>query len=96
MYKISLWFLILGGAAGVGAQTVPLSQNALSNRDVVTLARAGFNEDFIVDVIHTSQTRFDTSVTGLAEMAKEGLTERLIRVMMWVDAPPSEAAAPPA
>ncbi|MBZ5577420.1 MAG: hypothetical protein LAP40_12740 [Acidobacteriia bacterium] len=81
MHKMPLW--LLAWTAGVaGAQTVPLTANALANRDVVTLAKAGFNEDFIVDLIHTSQTHFDTSVTGLAELAKEGLTERLIRVML--------------
>ena len=84
MKTMSLWLLaaMLGLAAQAGAQTVPLAQNALANRDVVTLAKAGFNEDFIVDLIHSSQTRFDTSVAGLADLAKEGLTERLIRVML--------------
>lgn len=98
MYKISPWFLALMGslAAQAGAQTVPLTQNALTNRDVVTLAKAGFNEDFIVDFIHGSQTHFDISVTGLADVAKEGLTERLIRVMLDSAAAPLDRGVPAA
>lgn len=58
------------------------AQNLVTNRDIVTLAKAGFNEDFITDFIAMSHTRFDTSVNGLADLAKEGLTERLIRAMI--------------
>jgi hypothetical protein len=73
---------LLGAATWAGAQTVPLTQNALTNHDIVTLAKAGFNEDFIIDFMGASRTQFDTSVNGIAELAKEGLTERLIRAMM--------------
>ena len=75
-------------AVAAGAQTVPLTQNALTNKDVVTLAKAGFNEDFIIDTIGISRTRFDTTVNALAELAREGLTERLIRCMMAAGTPP--------
>ena len=85
--------LAMGPSAG--AQSPALNQNALSNKDVLTLAKAGFNEEFIIDTIAVSRTRFDMSVNGLAELAKEGLTERLIRIMMAAgNAPPSESAAP--
>jgi len=75
-------------AVSAGAQTAPLAQNALTNQDVVTLAKAGFNEDFIIDTIAMSRTRFDTTLSGVAELAKEGLTERLIRTMMAASPPP--------
>jgi len=88
-------------AVAAGAQTVSLTQNALTNKDVVTLAKAGFNEDFIIDTISMSRTQFDFSVNSLAELAKEGLTERLIRCMMMAGAPapaavPSASAPPEA
>ena len=87
--------VLLATAAWAGAQTVPLTQNQITNRDIVTLAKAGFNEDFILDFIAMSRTRFDTSVSGLADLAKEGLSERLIRAML-VPSPPSPAANPAA
>ena len=103
MRNISLWLFTFGlftlagsVVAQGGAPPVPLTQNALTNRDVVTLAKAGFNEAFIVDLIHGSQTRFDTSVTGLAEMAKEGLTEGLIRAMLNTGAASTDASTPAA
>jgi len=77
------------------AQTVPYSRNTLTNRDVVVLAKAGFNEDFIIETILSSRTRFDTTVDGLAELAKQGMTERLIRVMMSCDEAKAAAAAAP-
>ena len=79
MRRLLISILLLGTATWAGAQTVPLTQNQLTNRDIITLAKAGFNEDFILDFIGMSRTRFDTSVSGLADLAKEGLSERLIR-----------------
>ena len=83
--KSSLAIVAMGLAAltpACLAQTVPFSRNALTNRDVVVLAKAGFNEDFIIDTILDSRTQFNTTVDGLADLAKQGMTERLIRVMM--------------
>ena len=73
---------LAGFAAVCHAQEVPFSRNALTNRDVVVLAKAGFNEDFIIETILGSRTRFNTTVDALADLAKQGMTERLIRVMM--------------
>ena len=74
---------VAAGLCGLcGAQTLALGRNTLTNHGVVTLAKAGFNEEFIIDTILSSRTQFDTSVDGLAELAREGITERLIRVMM--------------
>jgi len=64
------------------AQRVPLSSSAMTNRDVWTLAEAGFSEEFIVDVIQTSRTQFDTCAIGLVELSKHAVTERIIRTML--------------
>lgn len=64
------------------AQEVPFSRNSLTNRDVIVLAKAGFNEDFIIETILGSRTQFNITVDALADLAKQGMTERLIRVMM--------------
>ena len=71
-----------------------LTSNVLTNKDVVALAKAGFNEDFIIDTISMSRTRFDTTVNGLVDLAKEGMTERLIRFMMTTGANTPATAAP--
>jgi hypothetical protein len=65
-----------------GAQSIPLSRGVLTNNDVILLAVAGFSEDFIIATIQsTRHTHFDTSAPCLVDLAKQGITERIIRVM---------------
>lgn len=87
--------LALGVSFGAGAQTVSLTQNSLTNQDVVVLARAGFNEEFLIDLIGMSRTHFDTSPKGLSELAKQGLTEHLVRAMLSAAQVPSLPTAAP-
>jgi hypothetical protein len=88
--------LAFGMGFGACAQTMSLTQNSLTNQDVVVLARAGFNERFLIDLIGTSHTHFDTSPKGLAELAKQGLTERLVRAMLAAGQVPLQPTAVPA
>ena len=76
--------LILSATLAVTAitQSKVHAQELLTNKSVVTLAEAGFNEDFIIDLIATGKTQFDTTVSGLAALAKQGISERLVRVML--------------
>jgi len=39
-----------------------LSRHILTNESIITLAKAGFDELFILERIKTSRTRFDMSV----------------------------------
>lgn len=87
--------LAFGVSFGAGAQTVSLTQNSLTNQDVVVLARAGFNEEFLIDLIGMSRTHFDTSPKGLSELAKQGLTEHLVRAMLTAAQVPSQPTAAP-
>ena len=86
-------------AAGCSAQEAGRSKNVLTNRDVVTLANAGFDEEFIVEMITTSRTVFDTTADGMADLAKHGIKEDIIRAMRSArpSSPPSvpEEAFPP-
>jgi hypothetical protein len=75
-----------------------LKQQPLTNENVVTLAKAGFDELFILQLIHTSRTNFDTSVSGLVVLKQAGVSEDLIRLMAIPQASPPAApagAAPP-
>jgi hypothetical protein len=85
--------LVLAAAASAQMAAPP---NMLTNHDILVLAQAGFNENFIADFIAMSRTRFDTSVAGLAELAKDGLNERLIRLMLAASVPPQPASTAPA
>ena len=63
---------------------VPRTRHLITNGSVVSLAKAGFDEGFIVELIQTSRTRLDASTAGLIELKKEGVSEDLIRfVALW-------------
>jgi hypothetical protein len=70
-------------AAGPSAaeQSIVTTREVLTNSSIITLAAAGFNEAFLIELIMKSTTRFDTSADGIASLAQEGITERVIRAM---------------
>jgi hypothetical protein len=78
------------------AQTAGEEQKTFVNRDVVMLAKAGFSADFIIDTIQSGKSQFDTSAKGLAELAKDGLNERVLRVIAGVKTPSETVARPEA
>jgi hypothetical protein len=71
-----------------------MAHQPLNNESVVTLAKAGFDEQFILQLIRSSRTNFDTSVEGMVAMKKAGVSEDLIRMMaMPQTIPPAVAPA---
>ena len=76
---------------------VALAHQPLTNENVVTLAKAGFDELFILQLIRSSRTTFDTSVDGLVKLKQAGVSEDLIRLMAMpqASAPAAPAAAVP-
>jgi len=85
---------LLALAAACGALNAASSRNTLTNRDVVTLADAGFGDDFIIETIGASRTEFDTTADGLAELKKHGVKEDIIRAMQAARPAPARAAKP--
>ena len=68
----------------------------MTNENVVTLAKAGFDELFILQLIRSSRTNFDVSVQGLVGLKQAGVSEDLIRMMaMPQSSPPAAPAATP-
>lgn len=84
--------LLLGSMvrSPAAAQSTVQTRDVLTNRAVMALAAAGFSEDFLIELIRNSRTGFDASVDGLAALAKQGISERVIRAMLS-----SPAAAAP-
>jgi hypothetical protein len=62
--------------------TPPALRSLLTNEGLVQLAEAGFTEDFIIDLMSLKQLRLDTSVEGLAFLARKGLSENVIRAVV--------------
>jgi hypothetical protein len=82
-----------------------LAHQPLTNENIVTLAKAGFDELFIAQLIRRSRTDFDTSVPGMVALKQAGVSQDLIRFMTMpptipvgepaVTSPPKEAPPPP-
>jgi hypothetical protein len=77
-----------------------LAHQPLTNENIVTLAKAGFDELFILQLVRSSRTNFDTSVQGLVGLKQAGVSEELIKLMVMPQpsapaAPAATAAAPP-
>jgi hypothetical protein len=81
---VFLLLVVLPASAQQYAATT-LSRHILTNDGVISLAKAGFDELFIVERIKTSRTRFDTTVPGLIAMKEAGVSEDLIRIMAQED-----------
>jgi hypothetical protein len=64
------------------AQQHPQKRNFLLNRDVVTLAKAGFPERIIIDTIRTTPSRFDVTAEALAALSGQGISQRLVKAML--------------
>jgi hypothetical protein len=59
--------------------------NLITNEGLVTLARAGYDEDFLIDLMRIKRCRFDTSVEGLAYLAGQGISERLVKAALRLE-----------
>jgi hypothetical protein len=73
-----------------------LEHQPLTNENVVTLAKAGFDELFILQLIRSSRTNFDTSVQGLVSLKQAGVSEELIRLMAMPSPAATESPKTPA
>jgi hypothetical protein len=72
-------------------KTAP-AEAMMTYKDVIKLVAAGIPENLIVQKIHTSKTKFDTSVDGLLELKKGGISDSLIAFIMNPTAAPTKAS----
>lgn len=64
------------------AQTNQAQQKSLTNAAVVKLAKAGFKEKTIIQIINTRLPNFDLSPDRMIELKKNGVTEKVIVAML--------------
>jgi hypothetical protein len=60
------------------------SRGYLSNEGLVLLARAGYGERFLAELVQTQPARFDTSVEGLVFLAKNGVSEKMVKLVLAI------------
>jgi hypothetical protein len=94
MRFLSVALLAILPAAAQQFTVSQLKEQPLTNENVVTLAKAGFDELFILQLIRSSRTNFDVSVPSLVVLKQAGVSEDLIRMMaMPQSSPPAAPAA---
>src|SRR5215475_3055643 len=64
-----------------GPAQQPSKEKALTNADVVRMAKNAFSEDSIINTIQSNKTQFDLSVDALIALKSAGVSERIISVM---------------
>jgi hypothetical protein len=92
MFRKWVFAVILAGAlAEMGAaQGAP---KFLTNDDVVSMVKAGQDQDTIVGAIQTQGTDFDVSAKALLQLKKSGVPKKVIDAMMSAVKDQKEAAA---
>ncbi|MFN7922803.1 MAG: hypothetical protein U0Q16_22040 [Bryobacteraceae bacterium] len=81
-YKLILPVVLFAGLATAAGPAVFNKDATLDNEGLVMLARAGYNERFLLELIRAKTSRFDTSVEGLVYFAKNGVSERVVRAIL--------------
>ena len=77
----------------VGFVAVATAQTALTNDDVVKLAKSGLSEEFILNLIQQQPARFSTDVSQLVELKTAGVSEPVIGAVVRKTPPPSPLTA---
>ena len=71
-----------GGVAANQRQGNPAAQWGLKNSDIIRLAHMHEGDAAIIRMIARNKTNFDTSAEALAALKKEGVSDRVISVML--------------
>ncbi|MCA1591688.1 MAG: hypothetical protein LC754_03360 [Acidobacteria bacterium] len=87
LMKVALvaFALAVGSTAGTQARARSVAQGAeapLTNASVVKLVRAGFSEKTVIAIIRARPARFDLTPERLIELKKDGVSEKVILVML--------------
>ena len=72
-----------GLAAKTASPTPPATEKtAISNDDVVNMARVGLGDDVIIMRIKSARPLFDTSANALVALKTAGVSDRVIATMI--------------
>lgn len=76
---------LLASAADLPASILRHSVNtSVTNKDVLTLAKAGLDEEFIIRTLLGARCSCDTTAEAVASLAEQGISQRVIEVMLDV------------
>lgn len=76
------------------AVTAQKAKNTMTNADVVEMVKAGLPESTIVLAIQQSDPNFDTSVKGLIELSKQGVSQKIMDAILQPQTTPTKSETP--
>ncbi len=90
------------GAAILGSQTMRIdivlmmvgSDEVLTNESIIKLVKVGIHEDVIISKVLESQSNFDLSVNGMVSLKENGVSDRLMGVLLNPTRLPEVKTAP--
>jgi len=72
--------------------TAQKAKNTMTNADVIEMVKAGLSESTIVLAIQQSEPNFDTSTKALIELSKQGVSQKVLDVMLQTPATKPESS----
>ena len=79
--RIMLFVLFAMVCVAAEPENSALPRHVLTNDGLVVLARAGVGDGLLVDLIRNKRTQFDSSAEALAVLARNGLSENILRAV---------------
>lgn len=83
------------GAATVAGWNQQAAATAVTNYDLVGMAKAGVSDDLIISTMQSRGARLDLSPQGLIALKQSGVSDRVLLAAQNMGAGPSYYAAPP-
>ena len=80
--RTAVFFFLLSSVPFVFAQT---SQPAITNSDIVSMAKAGIGDQIIILTIQRGPTKLDTSPQALIILKKAGLSDQVLDAVLAAD-----------
>jgi hypothetical protein len=83
------------GAAVVAGMNQQAAAAAVTNLDLINMARAGVGDDLIISTIQSRGARLDLSPQGLIALKQSGVSDRVLIAAQNMAAGPGYVAGPP-
>src|ERR1700685_574593 len=93
--RLKVWLICICLLALVPPTIFAQTRKALTNDDVVSMTKQGFNAPLIVKAIQTEDSNFDVSAQGLFDLKNAGVSQDVMEALLSAlgSKPPASTAA---
>jgi hypothetical protein len=80
-------------AVAITLAAIAQTKHALTNDDILKMAKDGFSDDVIVAMVEASDTAFDVSLSGLSSLKNAGISSPVMQAMLKAESKKRQATA---